>query len=537
MAYPITKEALDLFAKPYRQIVEIDFHGLDEDMRLTENDILLGGLSVNRYCVSGSRIEIGSVVASELDIELNNSDGRFNNVRFEGAELFVRVGVKKWDAHRWENAVTHYVPLGYFTVDVAPRKLDIITLTALDRMVLFDKVVDWEYLSFPMQADELLSRICDVCNVILGTDIATLPNHDYVISSAPTNQETTYRQLLSWLAELMGVCGFMDWDGHLILKWYSSTETVLNTANRFSSDLDENSIEITGVQIAFGEETYLAGDEGYVINIEGNELIQTNPQSVVQKLYEVLHGFTYTPFSGTVKPMPHLYPLDQITFIDKNGAEHGSIITDYTFVMNASTVLEGKGETATVSGYASANPLTKRESAIIADLKRQQNEAMNDRVQTALAFNELICNALGLYETHITENDGSVTHYLHNKPTLDESETIFTMTASGIAWTTTGWNGGNPVWSHGVTAAGDALFRLLSAEGIEVSKVGEDYNIEITPKAFKIYYRDMLVTNIEADEMSIPKAKFSTHAECGKVRIVPHIVDGVVSGTNIVFMD
>ena len=107
------------------------------------------------------------------------------------------------------------------------------------------------------------------------------------------------------------------------------------------------------------------------------------------------------------------------------------------------------------------------------------------------------------------------------------------MTASGIAWTTTGWNGGSPVWSYGVTAAGDALFHMLSAEGIEVAKAGEDYNIEITPSAFRIYYRDMLVTNIEADEMNIPKAFFTSYAQCGRVRLIPY---GDI-GTNLVFLD
>ncbi len=533
MAYPISQEALDLFTTPYRQVVDISFYGLSEDLKLMEEDIVLGGLSVNRYCVSGSKIEIGSVVAAEIELKLNNSDGRFNSVQFEGAEMYVRIGTKKWDAHRWENAEMHFIPFGYFTVDEAPRKLEMISLTALDRMVRFDKPVDMSLLSFPMTAADLLSRICDICNVTLGVDASALPNHDYVIQTAPTTENLTYRQLLSWIAELTGTCGFIDWDGHLILKWYSETDTTIDLKNRFNSDLEESNVEIAGVQIVTEDETYLAGDDGYAFNIEGNELIQHDYREVAQTLYDVLGGFTYTPFSATVKPMPHLYPLDIVTFLDKTGGAHPAIITDYTFSLNTSTFLEGKGETSTKRGYASANPLTKRESVIIKSLQKKQNETLNDRVQTAIAFNELICNALGLFETPVAQEDGSIIRYLHNKPNLEESETIFTMTASGIAWTTTGWNGGTPVWSYGVTAAGDALFHMLSAEGIEVSKAGEDYNIEITPSAFRIYYRDMLVTNIEADEMNIPKAFFTAYAQCGRVRLIPY---GDV-GTNLVFLD
>lgn len=533
MAYPISQEALDLFTTPYRQVVDISFYGLNDELHITDEDIVLGGFSVNRYSVSGSKIEIGSVVAAEIELKLNNSDGRFNSVLFEGAEMYIRVGTKKWDAHRWEKAEYHYVPFGYFTVDEAPRKLEIITLTALDRMVLFDKTVDMSLLPFPMTVNNLLSRICDICNVTLGTDIYTLPNHDYVVQEAPISDDLTYRQLLSWIAELTGTCGFIDWDGHLILKWYEPTDTTLTVRERFDSDLEENAVVITGVQVVTEEEIFLEGDDGYALNIESNELIQHDYREVAQALYSVLGGFSYTPFSATVKPMPHLYPLDIITFVDKHGAGHTTIITDYTFSLNTSTALEGKGETATRSGYASANPLTKRESAIINSIKKGQNDTLNDRVQTVLAFNELISNALGLYVTPVEQNDGSTIYYLHNLPELEESKVIFTMTAGGVAWTSDGWNDGKPIWSYGATTAGDALFRMLSAEGIEVSKVGEDYNIEITPKAFRIYYRDMLVTNIEADEMAIPKAIFTSYAQCGRVRLIPY---GDV-GANLVFLD
>ncbi len=537
MAYPITQDILNIFTKPYRQIADIKFYGLSADFNITEKDIKSDGLSINRYRVSGEKIEIGSVIAAELELKLDNTDGRFNNVRFEGAEMYVRIGSKKWDAHQWENAQTHFIPFGYFTIDEAPRHLEVITLTALDRMVHFDKQVDLNLLSFPMEVSTFLIRICDICNVTLGTDPDTLPNHDYVINHAPFTVDLTYRQLLSWVAELTGTCAFIDWDGHLVLKWYTDSNTVIKPSDRFESDLKENAITITGVQVSTEEKTYLVGDDGYAFNIEDNELIQHDAQLIAQTLYNVLGGFSYIPFSATVKPMPHLYPLDMIAFADKTGMEYTTLITDVTFALNKNTVMEGKGETSTKSDYATANPLTKRESSIIASLQKIQNETLNDRIQTVIAFDELICNAMGLFKTPILQEDGSIIYYLHNLPKLEDSETIFTMTASGIAWTTTGWNNGNPEWSYGVTAAGDALFRLLSAEGIEVSKINTDYKIKITPSAFQIYYREMLVTNIEADEMKIPKALFSTYAQCGKVQVVPYESNGEVIGTNLIFLD
>jgi len=531
--YPISQDVLSLFKKPYRQVAEITFSGQSETLTLTENDIIQGGLVLNRYSVSGSQIEIGSVIAGELELKLKNSDGRFDDIQFEGAELFVRVGVKKWNAPWWENAQMHYIPLGYFTVDESPRKLETITLTALDRMVLFDRSFDAKLITFPITVSALITRICEMCGVTTGFDPDDLPNHDYSVTAAPYSEELTYRQVLSWLAEITGTCGFIDWQGKLIFKWYESTGTVFDLSDRYESDLHENEIEITGIQIVNEDTVYLAGSDTYALNIEGNELIQHDYETVATALYGAIGGFSYTPFSATVKPMPHLYPLDIISFKDKSGSSHTGIITDVTFTLNGSTAIEGKGETETQQGWASTNPLTSRENAIIRSIQKQQNVEVSNKIQNVIALNELICNSLGLFSTPVENTDGSITYYLHDNPDLKSSNTIFTMTAAGVAWTTSGWNDGSPVWSYGVTAAGDALFHKLSAEGINVSKAGADYNIDITPSAFRIYYRDMLVTNIEADTMTIPKGMFTEYAQFGKIRFVPYST----VGTNIIFVD
>lgn len=535
--YPISNTALSLFRSAYRQILEINFAGTQEAITITEEDITTGGMSVNRYSVSGNMIEIGSAVAAELTLNLENSDGRFDDITFEGAELFVRVGTMKWDAHKWENATLHYVPIGYFTVDEGPRKLDTITLSALDRMVQFDRDVDMSMIAFPTTVEALISRLCDICGVPLETNVSELTNHDYAIDESPTDDNLTYRQLLSWCAEITGTCAYIDWNGRLRLEWYADSGTIIDMSDRFSSDLLENSVEISGVQIKQGNELFLVGDDGYAINIEGNSLIQQNPRSVAEALAEELVGFIYIPFTAEVKPLPHLYPMDGITFVDKNGVSRFSIITGCTYVLNGRTSLEGKGETATKKGYASSNPLTKRESAIIKAIRDGENGVMNARISSILAFNELISNALGLFVTPAQQRDGSVIYYMHNEASLEESSTIFTMTAGGIAWTNSGWNDGNPVWSYGATSAGDALFRMLSAEGINVAKVGQDYHIEISPSTFSIYYKQMLATTIEADSMLIPKVKTTEYFECGKTRMVPYAPGGVLEGTNLVFID
>ena len=484
--YPIEADKLQLFKESYRQIVEINFNGVDESTVLTERDIIAGGLSVNRYCVSGKNIEIGSAIASELTVTLDNSDGRFNDIKFEGAELYVKVGTKKWDAYRWENAKNYYVPFGYFTVDEVPRKTKRITLSALDRMVLFDKTVDRSKLTFPITVAALLRKICQVCNVHLKTDPETLTNSTLSIPKPFESADLTYRQLLSWIAEITGTCAFIDWEGKLVLKWYEETGEVLNLSDRFDSDLHENEIKLSGIVITDENEEHTSGTTDYALKISGNELIQAEHETVADNLYVKLNGFTYTPFSASLKPMPHLYPLDIVTYVDKDNKTHKTIITNYTFTINKNTSVEGNGETQTQKGYAESNPLTAKEKGIIKKLQEETNSELNNRVQTVLAFNELINSSMGFYYTSVQNSDGTTKFYLHDKPALVDSKTIYTRNLNGYAYTNDGWKGDQTVWTSGVDKDGNAIFNKVSAYGLEVSNQTTGYVTKINPETFEI---------------------------------------------------
>lgn len=505
MAYPITQEVLDLFTTQHRQIVDITFNGVTETKTLTEKDVIQGGLSIDRYCVSGSRIEIGSAVAAELSLILDNTDGKFNDTTFEGAELFINVGTKKWEARKWENAVEHFIPMGYFTVDNSPRKLSHITLSALDRMVHFDKDVEPEKLSFPMTVGNLLEQICNICNVELATDILTLINQDYVINEYPQGDDLIYRQLLMWIAEITGTCAYIDWEGKLRLEWYKNESSArIDATMRFSSDLLENALTISGVRIKVSdEENVLYGDESYALLIEGNNLIQHDSEALAQSIYSKVGGFTYTPYECVAKPFVNLYPLDSIVFVDKDGVEVPTVVTNTTFLINGNIGISAKGETATNDGYASANPLTKQEAIIIEKAKKEANKNLSDSVQSILSFNELISNALGIYATVVTDDSGGKQYYMHDSPNLEDSNTIYTLNTGGFAYTNDGWNNGNPVWQYGFDKNGNAIYKKVCAYGMEVSNPNGSYSATISPDAFKIWQDAVLLLDASKEGLKI----------------------------------
>lgn len=492
--YKVSQEVKNLFNKNYIQVADITVNGVNESFSVAENEIVQGSLSIDRYSVSNSKIEVGSAVAAELTLKLKNDDGKYDNTVFEGAEVFVKIGIKKWDAHRWENAVIHWIPCGYFTIDEPPRALSTITISALDRMILFDKTVDISKLSFPMTVADLLNKICTICGVTLATDITRLPNKDYQITAYPEGQDLTYRTLLQWCAALTGTCAFMNYDGNLELKWYEQTDLTISPSERYNSDMQENDVAITGIYFKDAANTeYIAGTDDYCLDLSSNGLLQDNVQVVLDTLYVFLKGFSYRPYTATIKSAPYIYPMDMIHYEDAKGEVHDTIITNVTFGMNLSTSIAGKGETTQKQKYSQGGGLTKQQATILEKLRENLDKAMTAKEQAQLELNRLLSNSLGLNIVTIPQDDGTQVYYFCDGETLESSNIIYTFKANGFAWTKS-WNDGNPVWKYGFSKDGNAIYNMLAAYKISTEYLDAEC---VTAEKLSAEYKQSVTTEME----------------------------------------
>lgn len=492
--YKVSQEVKNLFNKNYIQVADITVNGVNESFSVAENEIVQGSLSIDRYSVSNSKIEVGSAVAAELTLKLKNDDGKYDNTVFEGAEVFVKIGIKKWDAHRWENAVIHWIPCGYFTIDEPPRALSTITISALDRMILFDKTVDISKLSFPMTVADLLNKICTICGVALATDITRLPNKDYQITAYPEGQDLTYRTLLQWCAALTGTCAFMNYDGNLELKWYEQTDLTISPSERYNSDMQENDVAITGIYFKDAANTeYIAGTDDYCLDLSSNGLLQDNVQVVLDTLYVSLKGFSYRPYTATIKSAPYIYPMDMIHYEDAKGEVHDTIITNVTFGMNLSTSIAGKGETTQKQKYSQGGGLTKQQATILEKLRENLDKAMTAKEQAQLELNRLLSNSLGLNIVTIPQDDGTQVYYFCDGETLESSNIIYTFKANGFAWTKS-WNDGNPVWKYGFSKDGNAIYNMLAAYKISTEYLDAEC---VTAEKLSAEYKQSVTTEME----------------------------------------
>lgn len=426
----VSQDIIKSFNEGNKQTALIEVTAGSKTFTITDADIIQGGLKIDRYCVTNSKIEVGSAVASELSLKLRNYDGRFNDVSFEGAVLNVKIGIKLSSV--LEGAMlgkgilgrmilgsassdqdVAYVPCGLFIVDTPPRKLSTISISALDYMVLFDREVNVSALSFPIHVDALIQKICSICNVTLATDFSALPNHYFSIGGLPdTNQKLTYRQLLQWCAQLTGTCAFMDGSGRLVLKWYEQTGVTITASERYSSDMLENDITVTGFTCDDGKgNTYLSGTADYTLDLSDCGFLTNAYEGVLKELQAARGGFAYRPYSATIKSAPYLFPLDMIRYKDKDGVVHDTIVTNVTLALNCNTAISGAGETVTSSSYAqSTSGVTSQQAATdranlekINQTATQTNQTKNDLTQFKTQYSSDFEKTQAAIESRVTK--------------------------------------------------------------------------------------------------------------------------------------
>lgn len=498
--YPITSAGLAALREDVVQSVNILCTPTKGTaFNITDKDII-GAVTVDWSSVTGSKLDLGSACMSELSFTLENTDGAFDDKVFEGAQLYVTTSFST-------GSTTETVPIGYYTVDSPPRKLRSIKITAYDRMAKFNRAYDTE-LAYPATLYQIVADACTKCGVSQKLPTNTL-HRSVSIPKRPKADNLTYRQVLVWAAELMGVSLYIDYDGKLTGGWYATNakHTVIKASDRFTSgntDFAENNIVFSGVRIVGNDENkteYLAGTKDYAFNIEGNLLAQSdmNLSTLVTELKTARCSLTYTPMSCTTHSFPHLRPLDVMSFETAQGTKKVVLTNVKWQSQNRCTKLEGKGETATQSGYATMGAFTPKQQAVLEQTRAQQAAQINDYEQATLALNETIANSMGLYVTRKADSNGAVITYYHDKPTLEGSNTIYCRNAGGYAWTNNGWNNGSPNWEYGVSKDGDAVIRSIAANKISASYITTDILSSPTGK----FSFNLDTGHIEASDINI----------------------------------
>lgn len=458
--YPISNAVKALFEAEENQVLRItgtDANGVA--ISITDANVMMDGFNIDRFSCNGNKLEIGTACSSELSLTLDNRQGQYSGIVFEGAELFVEVGI---------GSPVNWIPCGYFTPDEQPRSLSTITIKALDRMTKLDVIqpyTPWttqngdvmtdsdgnilyfaSYIGFPSTVEDIVKRVCLLCSIPFSQDLSGFPNYNYVVQSMPElEQEITMRNVIQWCAGIMGTNAWMDWNGELKFSWYDATTGyVMTTANRFNSDLYENAIAITGVKYVDDDEdntVYLAGTNDYALDLSGNAFVNAdNAGTILTGIYNVVHNYAYTPFTASVINAPYLWPMDRVSYTDKDGDGHVSLLTNVNFGINGATALKANGETAELNSTTPPHDFTTQQRKTLDRIQRVNSKALNDAVDHAT---QMITGGLGGYVIlNVNEVTGQTEEILiMDTPDKETAVNVWRFNQGGLGHSSNGYNG------------------------------------------------------------------------------------------------
>ena len=459
-------------------------------LTLGANDIMQGGFTVEDGVSAPNTLQVGCACMKQLTVVLNNYENAFAGKDFTGAVLTASVGLMLPDG------TEETVSFGSFTVDEAVDNGVTITLTALDDMEKLDRPYAESTLQYPATLSQILQDCCSNCGVILGN--SRLLNDSYTVAARPDDANLTFRQMVSYVAQLAGCWARMS-RGYLMLDWYDydrfvvedgldgNTDTADGLTDNYdggifdtptygtgshkvlrpaeldqlqSSTIAAADITVTGVQVIPADDNdtaYLAGKEGYVLSIEGNPLVQGGYDDLAWSLYGKIGPLTFRPCSLSSRGDPSWEAGDVAYVTDRKGIRHRTVISNLTYSIDGWEKISADAETVSRKQSSYSNT-----TKIVQAARKEVAKKISAYDLQVRYLNDLMSLSMGFYRTEEIAEDGSMVAYLHDKPELSESMTIWKNTIDGFAVSTDGV----ATWTAGMDSNGNAVVNVLSAKGI-----------------------------------------------------------------------
>lgn len=380
--YQATQRLMDAYADgPYQSALLSVYLKDGTQLSLTNADIMEDGLTIDRYATYNNVVTMGTCVSSELNVRLNNHDGRFDGVNFIGARIYVYIDIN--------NTTSYRVSCGEFIVDGQPRNCSEIEIVALDIMTLLDKPLTEDMFFGPNDTHTnyipLSTALKNVTYNCTGTYsfFSTRPNvNRYInVKKLPfTDGVLTCRQFVSWAFAVMGGFGLPSYSSRTIgCRWYtvwdeldsSQERYICEPSNRYSLDYSNETITITGLFYkANDQSTILIGQPDYVLDFTNNPYVEglydsggiyqpADPGHVINSIWDHYPDgiLGYVPFSATVRPAPFLWPGDPVELVttelagyDEDGepiyveSHESTTITHITYKLNGATYIAAEGQ-------------------------------------------------------------------------------------------------------------------------------------------------------------------------------------------------
>ena len=462
---------------------------------------------INEATSASGKFEIGAAVIKEYKITLDNSEEQYDDCDFEGANIQAVIGLKLADG-TWED-----LKKGQYRVYTAIFGETTLQITAYDEMIYFDRPYSECTLSYPATIRDIVLDACQHCQV--DCESSSIEMGNYIVKTKPEGS-ITYRDVISYCAQIMGCYARINHLGRLAFGWYDFSAVgsgdldggIFDTASQekylsgdeadggtfddyssgytydggtfvdmdtyhhfydlYNKSINGTDINVTGIQITAKKDNtdkkHLYGTNTYALEIKDNPLIQTDSmQQVAKHIGDKIINKPFRPMSISVQGNPAIEAGDVAVVSPKTTSSYTTVITDTTFSLFAAQSISSTAETPTAKTFTRYGAATK----LLEAARNYTNQEMSAYDLVVQQMSQLAANTLGFHETKIIQDDGSVIVYRHDKPKLSESKIVYKSGIDGF-FVTKNYTGkdSTTVWKAGFDSNGNAALNILSVIGI-----------------------------------------------------------------------
>ena len=469
-------------------VIKATLQTTTDTYQLTAEDFEQGKFSVKDSCMSKG-FELGTATARSCSLELNNRDGKWDNVTLDGATLTPYCGYIL-------STGTEFVPMGVFIIDEPGRPYSSLQIKATDRMILLDEPLQDVDVGYPATHRSLISAISQHCNVPLAGSVLELPSMEYIIPKPEDLDKLTCRDAVGELALMAGGVARMSRTGYLeFIKVEKPTHEgahIMPVGSRMNFKQTSDPITITGMIY----ENLYWGEKDYPLEIKKLSLIdENNIDEILSNVFVVIDNYTYTAFTADYYGNPAIDSGDTVLHQTKDGKMILSIITKHDYVHGGTCKMTAEGSSKSAVNYKSANE--RRMTLIASQATEPLQHNLNSYQQSTAILNDLVGRMLGVYRTEETLEDGSVKYWFHDQQSLEESQIIWGFNGVALTYSSDGGN----TWS-GIDAESDTVIaKVVSALQIRASQLiidqGSDLANQLDEKANKTAIDELGITITE----------------------------------------
>lgn len=306
-------------------------------------------LSYETSSSSEEYLQLGSAVSAKIELSIKRIDELFENT-----EISVEIGLKL-PSGKYE-----YIPVGFFTAEHPTNDQATTTFTAYDRMMKTTGLYV-SNLTYPASAVSVLNEISADCGV--PVDVSNVDSSIMVLTK-PVGY--TYREMIGYIASLVGGFACVDRTGTIVIKWYSDVDYKLDVTRIMSFEKDESNYNLEKLSCNVDNSTTLTSGGG-ILGVTFDNPFMT--QDRLDNIFKKLSGFSYRGASVKTLGDVRLDPWDMITVEDGEDAYKVPVMNiQQEYDGGLAMTITSYGKTQTEQEVDFKGPTTQQNKRIYSDL-------------------------------------------------------------------------------------------------------------------------------------------------------------------------